>query len=300
MKRRALLAVLVLIPAAVAGYFVYQAVTFEQLNLEPLLPYAKTENYLELVKRIQAHAPADAGFSFVALGDTRSNLDMARKVVGAAASEKPAFVLGNGDIVRRGRPEEYLAHHLRLVELIKPLPFITVPGNHEEGPNRDFGPFIALFGAEQFSFDYGNARFVGINDSRWYGIGPSQLKYLETELSKPGVKYKFVAFHVPPRDMSIFVDSDEGRGFRWNAQRLRTLMTAQHVNAVFMGHVHGFAQQTVDGVKYIVTGGAGANLAERLPEEGRVHNYVVVKVSPETVQYEVVRLVNNEWVRSEF
>ncbi|MBI2432689.1 MAG: metallophosphoesterase [Candidatus Hydrogenedentes bacterium] len=300
MKKKLLLILAVLAVLSASGVWGYRWVTYEKLDLSKVLPYAQTEAVPKLIERIKSQPIGPEGFTFVALGDTRTNFAMAEKVVTAAAAEKPAFILANGDIVRRGRPEEYESHHLRLVDAIKPMPFITVPGNHEEGPNRDFEAFLAIYGQEQFSFDYGNARFVGLNNSGRLGVTWAHLRYLEQELSKPGVSHKFVVFHVPPRDMDIFVDSEEGRGFRWNAKAFRKLMSEQHVTAVFMGHVHGFAEQTLDGVRYIITGGAGANLAERLPEEGRVHNYVLVHVQPAAVKFEVVRLVGNEWVRGEF
>lgn len=75
-------------------------------------------------------------------------------------------------------------------------------------------------------------------------------------------------------------------------------MTKMGVNTVFMGHVHGYATSVVDGVRYTITGGGGANLAERLPDEGRAHNFVSVRVTTEGVNQEVVRLVGDEWVRT--
>ncbi|MCP4643674.1 MAG: hypothetical protein GY851_24725, partial [bacterium] len=189
-----------------------------------------------------------------------------------------AFIVCNGDIVRRGRMEEYLVHHLRLIDLLAPTPFITVPGNHEAGPFGDFAPYKAIYGTDRFSFDYGGCRIVGVNNGD-SGMSRGDLRYLRNELAKPGADHKFVVFHVPPLFVQTTEDEEEGRGFRWNSGKLRVLMTEMNVDQVFMGHIHGFNTQVVDGVRYTITGGAGASLSSALPKEGQVHNYVVVHVT---------------------
>ena len=297
MLKKIVIAFVIVIIVAIPGYFIYEKVTYEHQDLEKLAEFGKTDNIDVLIEQVQSVPVPEEGFSFIALGDTRSNFTVAEMVMSAVAEEKPNFVLANGDIVRRGRVSEYLSHHKRLVDMIRPIPFLTVPGNHEDGPNRDFAAFLAIYGKEQFSFDYGNCRFVGINNSTKWGVTRAHIKYLEEELSKPGVKHKFVVFHVPPKDLDIFVNSDEGRGFRFNWGAMQTLFTEQKVDHVFMGHVHGYATQMHGDVRYTISGGAGANLAEQLPEEGKVYNYVVVHVGPDGLKQEVVKRIGEEWIR---
>lgn len=298
-KKIALFVVLALLLAVPAAYLAYDRLTHVPLDLTRLREYGKTQNLATLIAGIQAKPVPPEGFSFVALGDTRSNIDVARRVLTQVKTENPAFILSNGDIVRRGRVEEYVAHHMPLVELLSPIPMIVAPGNHERGPNNDFEPFRAVYGAERFSFDYGGCRFVGVNNSDWNGMGGDDLDYLEAELSKPGAAHKFVVFHVPPRFLENAIDTEEGRGFTWNAGRMREMFTRLKVDHVFVGHVHGFATEVVDGVRYTITGGAGANLADSLHQEGRVHNYVVVHVMKQGIRTEVVKEINGQWVRSE-
>lgn len=287
-----------LIVVLACGIAAYLEFSKEHEDLELLAPYAETERLDKLIAQVQATPPDDEGFSFVVLGDSRSFYDVAKKVFLQAATEKPAFILGNGDIVRRGRVEEYISHHLQLVKQIKPIPFITAAGNHEEGPNKDFAAFKALYGDTRFSFDYGNCRFVGISNNSFFDMTRDNLDYLEKELSKPGVAHKFVVFHVPPDNLDVYVGSEEGRGFRWRHDEFYGLMATQKVDHVFMGHVHGYATTEVQGVKYTITGGAGANLADQLPVDGQVHNYVVVHVKKGGLEYEVVRLIGDSWQRS--
>ncbi len=253
----------------------------EELDLSVLVAHSETQSYEALVKAVQERPAAEGGFGFVVLGDTRSNIDIARKVLSQVVEESPVLILSNGDIVRRGRVEEYVAHHFRLVEQVSPIPFIPIPGNHESGPNGDFASFEAVYGGQQFSFDYGNCRFVGFNNGDSDEVSENDLDYLEAELGKPGAAYKFVVCHVPPIFLENAVESDEGRGFDRNMDAFRELMSRHKVDHVFVGHVHGYATETFDGVRYTITGGAGADLTSRLTKEGRVHNFVLVRVTPE-------------------
>ena len=142
MKRIAIGAVvaLALLGAVYAGHVRFSRVA---LDLERLRPYAETDSYAAMIGALQGKAPDADTFSFVVLGDTRSDIGMARRVMGRAAEEKPTFILSTGDLVRRGTVEEYVAHHMPLVKGIAPIPLIPVPGNHEKGPNRDFSAYKA-------------------------------------------------------------------------------------------------------------------------------------------------------------
>jgi predicted phosphodiesterase len=291
---------LVLLGLGGLGYYAYTIATRVELDLSPLEPYAETENIEALIGRIQATPPSEEVFRFVALGDTRSFYHRALNVLSRAAEESPVFMLSNGDIVRKGTVKEYIDHHLKLMEAIAPIPFIVAPGNHERGPNRDFAAFKALYGDLRFSFDYGNARFVGINNGDRMKVGGDDLRYLETELSKPGVDYKFVVFHSPPEFLESAVESEGSRGFSWNAKRLHRLMVEEEVDHVFAGHVHGFASELIDGIRYTITGGGGANVTEALGDEGAVHHFLLIHVSPDGIRNEVVKFVDNVWSREDF
>lgn len=293
MKRFALILAGFVIFVAV-GFPIFRWATWEDVDLDEFAPLAETQAYDKLIAQIQATPLVDGGFTFVALGDTRSNIQMAKNVLGAAKEEKPAFIFANGDIVRKGNFAGYRGHHMKLVEFIDPIPFITAPGNHEDGPNRDFAGFRAMYGDERFSFEYGDCRFVGLNNCDWDGMSGADLDYLDAELSKPA-KHRFVTFHIPPLFLENAVETEEGRGFTWNAKKFRALMTRHKVDNVFLGHIHGFASEVIDGVRYTITGGGGANLATQLGEEGAVHNFVLVKVGPEGLTQEVHKYINETW-----
>jgi 3',5'-cyclic AMP phosphodiesterase CpdA len=295
-----LVAVLVLAAAAATGVVLHaRKAAPVVIDLTPLAEPAKTQNYSALVKAIASVPAGPEGFSFAVLGDTRSDIGAARRVLGRAAEEKPAFILHTGDLVRRGTVEEYPAHHLVLVKGVAPTPLVPVPGNHEAGPNQDFPPFKALYGDVRFSFDYGGGRFVGVNNSDQGRLDDDDLAFLRQELARPGAAHKFVLMHIPPDYLQKGAGAEDGRGFKGNAAALRALMTEMKVDTVFVGHVHGYATEAIDGVRYVITGGGGAPLTKSLGEEGNVRNFILVRVTAQGLGLAVFRLQGDQWVRTD-
>lgn len=293
------------IAGVVAGLLALSYVAYGQLSRKPLdlslvAPFHEEENYARLVERVEAEPAPGGCFTFCVTGDTRSNYEVARAVMVHAAAENPAFILSDGDIVRGGTPEELAHYHMALVEAVAPIPVIPVPGNHDQGPNHDFAAFKAIYGGDRYSFDYGECRFIGFNDTDGLpSVNADDLKYLEQELAKPGARHIFLVMHVPPLFVEKAVGSTDGRGFRWNSARFRALLAKYKVDGAFFGHIHGIASAKIDGVRYTITAGGGAPLTDRLKPEDCVNNYVVVHVSPEGVKMEAVRFANGQWTRTE-
>lgn len=290
------LAVVVAVAALVGGggWWVF-ASPGDLSRLDPFVPLC---NYETLLADLTPPEAPDR-FTFVVLGDSRNNNIIAPRVYAAAGAEQPDLLFHTGDMIRGGKVDEYLDHHLPLVESVAPIPVFSVPGNHERGDRRDYAAFNYLHGGERFSFDYGNTRFVGFNASERVRVSRKDLAFLDGELSKPGVEHKFVFFHIPPGYAErAFLDNDR-RGFKWNADAIHQLLVRHGVEEVFMGHIHGYASEVLDGVRYTLTAGAGAPLSKELPMEGRAHNYMVVRVAPEGVYREVVYLdpPTGEWRR---
>lgn len=291
--KRVALATLAVVALVGGAAGVYRAATWVHEDLDHLAPYSASFRYDALARALQAYTVGPSGFRFVVLGDTRSNWLAAKTVLEHAAEESPTFILNTGDVVHHGTVDEYMRFCTMLAE-VAPMPHVPAPGNHDEGPNRNFAAFKALFGADRFSFDYGGCRFVGVNNGDPFRLGWSDMQFLETELNKPGASHKFVFMHIPP----AYVQASAGRGFEWHAKAFRQLMQRAGVDQVFMGHIHGYATEWIDGIPYTIAAGGGAPLAETLGEEGKVLNYIVVSVNGEKLSREVVRLYGGEWKRS--
>jgi 3',5'-cyclic AMP phosphodiesterase CpdA len=259
------------------------------------------QSYSKLIAAVQSTPPAKK-FAFVVLGDSRGNMELASKIYHHAVLEDPAFILHTGDLVARPSVEEYLHYHIQLVSQIAPIPLIPVPGNHEKGPDNDFAGFRAIYGSDRFSFDFVGSRFVGVNNSGPDGLTAEDLRFIEQELAKPGAGNKFVIMHKPAAFMEekrkTAGNKPEYRGFTDRADEFQQLMKRERVQAVFFGHDHGFAARKIDGIRYYITGGAGAELYSDFKWLQSFHHYIVVHVDQESLWLELVRLDGDQWLRS--
>jgi predicted phosphodiesterase len=144
----------------------------------------------------------------------------------------PEFVLLTGDLINEGEMEDFecLRHHSKTVELLEEfeVPVYIVPGNHDLGgwdatppPQgtarqewwRFFGwrqrvvPIVEEeFYVHDYSFDYGDVHYVGLESSDNYdkymydvygdkGFIPSQLTWLNSDLTSAGSKTKVLFYH---------------------------------------------------------------------------------------------------------
>lgn len=254
-----------------------------------------------MARQIEAlHAkPAPDTYKFVVLGDNRNAIRVPRIIYDLAKQEAPAFIFNTGDLVRFGRASEYMQRYVPLLDIADPVPVFSVPGNHDRGARHDFAGFNAVHGAEQFSFDYGSCRFVGVNNAKKNRLETDDIEFLRRELGRSSAEHRFVFIHIPPRffeDGTVTVK--KRRGFKKLQREFHELMVEQRVNEVFMGHIHGYATKMVDGVRYTLTAGAGAPLSRQLVQQGGTYNYVVIHVTPNGLRREVVRNVGDNWTRS--
>ncbi len=253
-----------------------------------------------LIKTLKSREDNGVPFTFVVLGDNRNTRKVPPVIYQKAREEQPAIVFNTGDLARFGTAREYATRYLPLLEIMNPVPVFSVPGNHDRGARNDFAAYRAVHKDDRFSFDYGPCRFIGVNNGKRKRMKGDDLLYLQHELGKSPIRYKFVFVHIPPRYFEEgVVTVEKRRGFKKLEDEFRALMAQEQVTEVFMGHIHGYATKFVDDVRYTLTAGAGAPLSNRLPPEMRVHNYVVVHVDEQKLTREVVRAVNGTWVRGE-
>ncbi|UCC65115.1 MAG: phosphoesterase, partial [Anaerolineae bacterium] len=95
---------------------------------------------------------------------------------------------------------------------------------------------------------------------------------------------KMVFLHHPPFD-------PDGTDYmmRGGNEAFMTLMQEYGVSHVFAGHIHAYAEETRDGIHYIITGGAGAPLYRRDHPQAFYH-YVRVTVDGTEVSTQVIRI----------
>jgi predicted phosphohydrolase len=173
---------------------------------------------------------------------------------------------------------------------IPDTPIFVVMGNHELTYNMKSEEGKKLFKERMGPLNYTldtkklGMKIVGLDNSL-YELTTSQLYYLEEQLSSAR-KYKFVIMHAPPETQKW----KHSHCFSKGADRLMQILAEKKVAVAFFSHLHLYAQDEINGVKYIITGGAAAPLHTKVPFGESVYHFVVVRVKNGKVATEVIRV----------
>ncbi|MFB0919966.1 MAG: metallophosphoesterase [Oscillospiraceae bacterium] len=256
-------------------------------------------------KRITPSQPSGTeDDNYVILGDSRDGYETFDKIIAQVNALNPVFVINNGDLVYSGKPNQYRIFNQMVSGISTTL--CTTLGNHDiRGNGRD--TYVKLYGPEYYSFDFGDNHFVFLDSSRGYAekqaIPDEEYAWLETDLQKAQGKRICVISHVPPTDprsgikpneIEAYTDKvkqeggfieqkleayleDESidHGFRdkQEAQKFESLMSQYKVTTVYVSHIHSYFDYTKDGVRYIISGGAGAELLS----QNSYYHYLIAK-----------------------
>ncbi|MHC1605206.1 MAG: metallophosphoesterase family protein [Candidatus Methanofastidiosia archaeon] len=231
-------------------------------------------------------------FQFVFLGDNRDGAVIFNKILNEIQQLDAVFAFDNGDIVSGGREYEYVEFHDWIKDLSYPM--YPVIGNHELA-HGGIVYFEQYYGRRYYSFVYDNSYFIILDDSddkdpKIYG---EQKEYLISELGKAQAYDNiFVIMHVPPfwLDLGAQYKISETNSVD---EEFTDLMQQYNVDIVMLSHIHGYGEVEYKGVKYVVSGGAGAPI-DGTEIEGGFYHYILVSVNGNNVSYEVVKVIHPE------
>jgi hypothetical protein len=182
----------------------------------------------------------------------------------------PDFVVVIGDLIMGYTPDKAL-----LVEMwdafdeankLFTVPFRLCVGNHDVFDLQSQELYKERYGDLWYSFDHEGCHFI-VLDSDYYepdgshfeGITGDQIEWLKADLEEHKDARRIYAFLHKP----FWRYSDEQSN--WNKE-VHPLLAQYGVDTVFAGHWHQYEHDgTKDGVRYIVTGGAGAEIGENPP-----------------------------------
>jgi 3',5'-cyclic AMP phosphodiesterase CpdA len=222
-------------------------------------------------------------FSFVVFGDNRDGDEIFQDMLSKINRERGnAFGVNCGDAVFEASEKGY-DHYLNIIKPFQ-LKIYQVPGNYDvmRGGSKYF---LKYFGPLSYSFDYDNAHFVVLNNAFAQCFDAAQFAWLKKDLAANQKAHIFVFMHRPVFDPSEIYEGYVMSG-REVVEELMALFKKYKVGYVFAGHIHGFSRTDREGVRYIVTGGAGSKL--HLPRElGGFYNYIHVTVDGNRVKDEV-------------
>jgi len=248
------------------------------------------------IKKIIDSVKDKSFFSFAVLGDSQDNLSMFKKILGRI---KPDFILCVGDVTAAGRASEYES----IMEIVGQyeIPIVFIPGNHDI---KNYGTelFLHFMGPLNFFFDMGQYRFVFLDNAQesvdsgfaelpkdgekkyavLHGLDNGQIERLEKLLLEKS--RNFIVMHLPPPLSGL-----NFRSFDRESSAFIALVKKyqNRIAKVFCGHIHGYAETLQDGVQYIITAGAGGDLITSKPGLTGRFNYVLVRVSGDSISHEV-------------
>jgi predicted phosphodiesterase len=265
-------------------YYVHEA-TLTGLTPDTAYQYKIFTNSVDLtpggsVPLRTAKPSTTTPFRFAALGDSGDGSQNQKDVATRLLQVQPDLVVHTGDMIYPEATYDGLETKFFQIykDLIKSAWFAPTMGNHDVTYNNGKS-FTDVFvnppnGTSQnelyYSFDYGNAHFVVLNNYfSMNTVGSLQYNWLAADLAASTQFWKFVFFHVPAyASNSQQQPHDDAK----TVQNLVPLFEQYGVDLVFSGHWHYYERMkpllggqvsTIEagGVVYLVTGGGGAGLA---------------------------------------
>jgi len=240
---------------------------------------------------ILAAAAAIAGpqdeFHFVIVGDRTGETQPGKweAVWRAVAADKPALVITAGDLIQGmddATAESQWRQALRTLSAYRGIPLYLTPGNHDVWSKQSEDLFRKHSGrALHYSFDYGSAHFVVLDNSRSDGLGSGELAFLEADLeSYRNAAVTFVFMHRPSWIPDAPLRNTNGT--------LPRIARRYDVRYWIAGHVHQLIHAEVDGVTYYSVPSAGGHL--RLSgkyEDGWFFGWTRVDVKGRAVNFRI-------------
>jgi predicted phosphohydrolase len=232
-------------------------------------------------------APAPDTFRFAILGDRTGEAQpgVYEQVWKEVAAENPAFVLGVGDSIQGmndQNAEEEWRQVGQLLGSFRRYPLYLAAGNHDiwsPVSERLFQQYAAH--PPHYSFDYRQAHFTILDNSRSEQLPDRELAFLEADLkAHAGQPLKIVVSHRP----SWLVDVALGNpNFA-----LHQLARRYGVRYVVAGHVHQMLRLELEGVTYVSMASSGGHL--RLSEayqDGWFFGHALVEVDGRSAGFEI-------------
>jgi 3',5'-cyclic-AMP phosphodiesterase len=226
-------------------------------------------------------------FRFVLLGDRTGEAQpgVYEQVWKQIASEKPPFVVSCGDSIEGMDDATAEKEWRQFLQERKPFsgyPLYLAPGNHDVWSATSERLYEQYSGHPlHYSFDYGNAHFTMLDNSRSDQLPAGELTFLESDLKAHTAQpVKFILSHRPFWLLDVAMRNPDFP--------LRRLAKQYGVQYVIAGHVHQMLHLELDGVTYISLPSAGGHL--RLSgayEDGWFFGYILVTIQGNNAGFQI-------------
>jgi len=251
-------------------------------------------------------------FTFVVVGDTQTNGEVAKRVSDLAWMHRPNLIVHAGDLVDTGSNKRDWTDVFfpSMQPLIGHVPLMPVLGNHEQDADLYYD-YMSLPEPERwYSFRYGDAEFFMIDGNRSLEDQSAQLRWLAEALGASTAVWRFAILHQPPytSDADDYGDTTVTTGLRGdpNVRNIIGLLEYFGVDICFSGHVHdyertfpildGRVQAYEDGgVIYVTAAGGGGHLEDFDPtntwfghKKARYHHMVYVALHGDQLELQAI------------
>ena len=169
----------------------------------------------------------------------------------------PDFVINVGDTIQGLQDDLAESQWQELRPLWRRyghFPLYFTPGNHDIWSNQSLDVYKKETGRPNYySFNYQDAHFTVLDNSRSLDLTDNQLKFLEDDLkANQDRRPKFVFFHKPYWIAFLKLGSGEFP--------LHQLAQKYGVSYVISGHGHQFVRMSRDGIVYMEVGSSGGKM----------------------------------------
>jgi 3',5'-cyclic-AMP phosphodiesterase len=244
---------------------------------------------LTLLLYIRAAAAPDS-FRFAILGDRtgETQAGVYEQVWKEVAAENPAFVISVGDTIQGMNDTSAEAEWLEAGRILKPFrsyPLYLAPGNHDiwsEASERLFRQYAAH--PVHYSFDYAQAHFTVLDNSRSDELPEQEVAFLEKDLkAHTGQPLKIIVSHRPSWLLNVALKNPNFA--------LHQLARRYGVQYVIAGHIHQMLRLELEGVTYVSLASSGGHLRlSGVYEDGWFFGHALVEVHGKSIDLQVKEL----------
>lgn len=255
-------------------------------------------------------------FSFLHYGDCGYNNSVQNTIATLMEMETVDFGIVSGDI-DQGFGDNYDQVYFGVYQdILKTDCHYTCIGNHDtyaDGAATYLEEFYLLDNNPQqseryYSYTWGNAKFICIDSNLPYTNGTTQYNWLIDEMRCNDREWLFVFFHHPPWtnawSLDYYIPFTPFFQYEGNEDMRNTLVPAFEqfdVDFVLNGHAHCYQRGELNGVNYVISGGAGASTIDintnsnspNIDTELYINQYVRFDMHGDTAKYICIDINGN-------
>jgi Icc protein len=228
-----------------------------------------------------------ADFHFAILGDRtgESHPGVYEQVWRETASENPAFVVSVGDTIQGLHDATAEAEWRQVEQTYLRFRLYLTPGNHDIWSEQSENLFQKhAKHPPHYSFDYEQAHFTILDNSRSDQFSPQEMAFLEKDLQAHQAQpVKFIVSHRPSWLISVMLNNPN---FPFHQ-----LAKKYGVQYVIAGHVHQMLHVDLEGVMYLSMESAGGQLrGSEKYRDGWFFGHTLVDVHGKDVTFQIKEL----------